>query len=78
MRVEDGLDVPEAVVGEGCDLRHGRLGKLAGKMRKAQLLEARIAVDMQNTFEACKVRTHPASVERLRSTPCRAKICDCR
>ena len=35
MRVEDGLDVPEAVVGEGCDLQHGRLGKLAGKMRKA-------------------------------------------
>ena len=35
MHVEDSLDVPEAVVGEGCDLRHGRLGKLAGKMRKA-------------------------------------------
>jgi DNA-binding NarL/FixJ family response regulator len=32
MRVEDGLDVPEAVVGEGCDLRHDRLGKLAGKI----------------------------------------------
>jgi hypothetical protein len=34
MQVEDGLDVPEAVVGEGCDLRHGRLGKLAGKCGK--------------------------------------------